>query len=96
MQSNCIKNLLNLKGVIVKSIKNLDIDLMKLALQRIGEDCKVILDGDDTTQVDLDMYAGSNNGLRRVSKVFRGKDFYSEVTLKNIYRSKIAKIAEEM
>ena len=82
--------------IYITEAQNLDIDLMKLALQRIGEDCKVILDGDDTTQVDLDMYAGSNNGLRRVSKVFRGKDLYSEVTLKNIYRSKIAKIAEEM
>ena len=82
--------------VYITEAQNLDIDLMKLALQRIGEDCKVILDGDDTTQVDLDMYSSSNNGLRRVSKVFRGKDLYSEVTLKNIYRSKIAKIAEEM
>ena len=36
------------------------------------------------------MYAGEHNGLRRVSKVFRGQDFYSEVTLKNIYRSKIS------
>lgn len=82
--------------IYITEAQNLDIDLMKLALQRIGEDCKVILDGDDTAQVDLDMYAGGNNGLRRVSKIFRGKDLYSEVTLKNIYRSKIAKIAEEM
>jgi len=27
----------------------------------------MILDGDDTTQVDLGAYAGNNNGLRRVS-----------------------------
>ena len=82
--------------IYITEAQNMDSDLMKLALQRVGDDCQVILDGDDNAQVDLDMYAGSNNGLRRVSKVFRGKDLYSEVTLKNIYRSKIAKIAEEM
>ena len=49
---------------------------MKLALQRIGEDSICILDGDDDTQVDLGVYAGTNNGLKRVSKVFRGQDFY--------------------
>lgn len=82
--------------IYITEAQNLDIDLMKLALQRVGENCKVILDGDDTAQVDLDMYAGINNGLRRVSKIFRGEDIYSEVTLQNIYRSKIAKIAEKL
>jgi predicted ribonuclease YlaK len=32
--------------------------------------------------------------MRAASKVFRGHDIYGEVTLKNIYRSKIARIAE--
>ena len=82
--------------IYITEAQNMDSDLMKLALQRVGDDCQVILDGDDNAQVDLDMYAGEHNGLRRVSKVFRGQDFYSEVTLKNIYRSKIAKIAEEI
>ena len=35
-----------------------------------------ILDGDNDTQVDLNIYAGENNGLRRVSEVFRGQNFY--------------------
>lgn len=82
--------------IYITEAQNMDSDLMKLALQRVGDDCQVILDGDDNAQVDLDMYAGEHNGLRRVSKVFRGQDFYSEVTLKNIYRSKIAKIAENL
>lgn len=82
--------------IYITEAQNMDSDLMKLALQRVGDDCQIILDGDDNAQVDLDMYAGEHNGLRRVSKVFRGQDFYSEVTLKNIYRSKIAKIAENL
>lgn len=69
---------------------------MKLALQRVGEDSICILDGDSDAQVDLSMYAGSNNGMRRVSQVFRGQDIYGEITLPNIYRSKIAKIAQGM
>lgn len=70
----------------------MDISLMKLALQRIGEDSICIIDGDYNAQVDLNQYAGNNNGMRRMSEIFRGHDFYGEVELQNIYRSKIAKI----
>ncbi len=44
----------------------------------------------------MDAYAGENNGMRRLSEVFRGNDFYGEVKLKNIYRSRIAALAQEM
>lgn len=83
-------------GVYITEAQNLDIELMKLALQRIGEDSICILDGDDAAQVDMPQYAGSNNGLRRVSEIFRGQSFYGEVTLQNIYRSKIAELAQQM
>lgn len=83
-------------GIYITEAQNMDIELMRLALQRVGEDSICILDGDSDAQVDLSMYAGSNNGMRRVSQVFRGHDIYGEVTLPNIYRSKIAKIAQEM
>ena len=69
---------------------------MKLALQRIGKDSICIIDGDCNTQVDDIHFAGSSNGMRRASKVFRGKKPYGEVTLKKIHRSEIASIAEEM
>lgn len=83
-------------GVYITEAQNMDISLMKLALQRIGEDSICIIDGDYNAQVDLSQYAGSNNGMRRMSEVFRGQDFYGEVELKNIYRSKISRIAQEM
>ena len=83
-------------GVYITEAQNLDIELMKLALQRIGEDSICILDGDSDTQVDSSLYSGNNNGMRRVSEVFRGQDFYGEVTLKNIKRSRIAELAQQM
>ena len=60
-------------AIYISEAQNLDIELMRLALQRIGEDSICILDGDSNTQVDLSMYAGDNNGMRRVSKIFRGQ-----------------------
>ena len=83
-------------GIYISEAQNLDIELMKLTLQRIGEDSICIIDGDYNTQVDDVHFAGSNNGMRRASKVYRGEDIYGEVTLRNIHRSKIARIAEKM
>lgn len=83
-------------GVYISEAQNMSVNLMKLALQRIGEDGICIIDGDCKTQVDDIQFAGSNNGMRRVSKIFRGEDIYGEITLKNIHRSKIGRIAERM
>lgn len=83
-------------GIYISEAQNLDRTLIKLALQRVGEDCVCIIDGDEKTQVDDIHFAGNNNGMRRVSKIFRGKDIYGEVTLRNIYRSEIARIAENI
>lgn len=83
-------------GIYITEAQNLDIELMRLALQRIGEDSICIIEGDDDAQVDMNIYAGARNGIKRMSKTFRGQDFYGEVSLKNIHRSKIAKIAQEM
>ena len=83
-------------GVYIAEAQNLDISLMKLALQRIGDDAFCIIDGDVKTQVDDIAFAGANNGMRRASKVFRGHECYGEITLQQIHRSEIAKIAELM
>lgn len=83
-------------GIYISEAQNLDVDLMKLTLQRIGEDSICIIDGDCKTQVDDIHFAGSNNGMRRASQVYRGEDIYGEITLKTIHRSRIATIAEKM
>lgn len=83
-------------GIYITEAQNLNIDLIKLALQRIGDDGICILDGDSDTQVDLGIYSGVNNGMRRVSKIFKGQEFYGEITLPICHRSKIAQIAERL
>lgn len=83
-------------GIYITEAQNLDITLAKLALQRVGEDCIMILDGDTESQVDLIEYDGNNNGMRRISKIFRGHDFYGEVALQKIHRSKIAELANQL
>jgi predicted ribonuclease YlaK len=83
-------------GIYITESQNMSVDMMKLAIQRIGEDCVAIIDGDSDTQVDDKLFEGSNNGLRRLSEVFRGQDLYGEIELQECYRSRLAKIAEEM
>lgn len=83
-------------GVYMTEAQNMSISLMKLALQRIGEDSICIIDGDLQAQVDLPEFEGRNNGMRRVSEVFRGQDIYGEINLKTIHRSRIANIAQNM
>ena len=83
-------------AIYISEAQNLDIELMRLALQRVGEDSICILDGDSNAQVDSSLYAGSNNGMRRVSEIFKGSDIYGEVTLVNIHRSKIAELAQKL
>lgn len=83
-------------GIYVQESQNLSVEHMKLILQRIGEDCICILDGDYDSQVDMVSYQGINNGLRRVSEVFKGESLYGQVNLPIIHRSKIADIASRM
>lgn len=82
--------------VYIIEAQNLDKELMKLGIQRLGADSRMIIDGDYTAQVDNRAYEGVNNGMRRVSEVFRGQDYYGELELPNIYRSEMAKRAELM
>ena len=83
-------------GVYIPEAQNTSVDLMKLCLQRIGEDCVCIIDGDYNAQVDMGMYEGSKNGMKRVSEVFRGTELYGEIELSTVYRSRIAEIAERL
>lgn len=81
--------------VWITESQNLTSELLKMGLQRIAENTKVIIDGDFHQQVDKEIYA-NDNGMRRVSEVFRGVDLYGEIELQNIYRSRIADIADKM
>lgn len=81
--------------VWILEAQNLTADLMKLGLQRITENTKVVVDGDFHAQVDKDSYA-SNNGMKRMSEVFRGDVLYGEVELQTVHRSRLADLADKM
>ena len=83
-------------AVYITEAQNMDVELMRLALQRVGEDTIVIIDGDHEAQVDMTEFAGTSNGMKRMSKVFRGDPSYGEIKLKNIHRSHIAELAQKM
>ena len=83
-------------GVYIMESQNLTCDLLRMLLQRVSEGCKVIVDGDYNEQVDMSVYSGGNNGMRKMSKVFRGEDVFGQVELKNIHRSKLAAIADKV
>ena len=82
-------------GVYIMESQNLDTTLLRLLLQRIGKDSKVIVDGDRLEQTDLYIYK-DDNGMKKMSEVFRGERIFGQVDLKKIYRSEIANIAEKM
>lgn len=80
----------------IPEAQNTSIDIMKLCMQRVSEKSKIIAEGDTDTQVDSQFFTGDKNGLRRAVEVFRGESIFSNVYMPNIYRSKIANIAEKM
>jgi len=96
----------DIRGMEIKSgdimyiteAQNLSIDLIKLAIQRCAEGSKLIIEGDAEAQVDKKIFEGYNNGLQRVIDVFTGTDCcdFGYVNLPIIYRSKMAKKAEEL
>lgn len=81
-------------GLWIVEAQNTSKYLMQLALQRVGDDTKVIIDGDNATQVDMAEFDGEQNGMRAVSKVFRGEKYYGEVALQRIHRGRIAERAQ--
>jgi predicted ribonuclease YlaK len=82
-------------GVYIMEGQNYDTVLMRMLLQRIGNDCQVIIDGDREEQTDLDIYE-NDNGMKKVSQVFRGEKIFGQVDLQKIERDEIARIAERM
>lgn len=80
----------------ITEAQNLSIDLCKTCIQRVSEHAKVIFEGDIKTQVDNRLFEGNNNGLKRAIEVFKGESMFGYVDLPNIYRSRIAEIAERM
>lgn len=82
--------------VLISEAQNFNISAMQLAIQRIPETCKLIIEGDNETQLDDKSFEGLNNGMTRVSEIFKGQDYFGTVELQNIYRSQLARQADLM
>lgn len=81
--------------VWILEAQNLTKELLKLGLQRIGENTKVIVDGDYHAQIDKGAYE-SDNGMKRMSEIFRGDISFGEIELQNVWRSRLAEMADLM
>lgn len=84
--------------VILTEAQNWSTSLLQLGIQRMGdgENCKMIIEGDNKTQIDNHLSRGSRNGMRRASEVFRGWHDFGEIELQNVYRSELSAKAQEM
>ena len=82
----------------ITEAQNLSIDLIKLAIQRCADGTKLIIEGDAEAQIDNRSFEGRNSGLQRVIDVFTGTEEcdFGYINLPNIYRSRMAKKAEEL
>lgn len=82
-------------AVYILEAQNLTSDTLRMLLQRVIDGVQVIVDGDRNEQTDMDIYR-ENNGMKKLSQVFKGSDIYGQVDLQTIYRSKIAQLADKM
>lgn len=76
--------------------QNTDAYTMRTIIQRAKEGCKVIIEGDILEQIDIRNNNLKENGMYRTIEVFRGTKYFSCVKLKNIYRSPLADIAQNI
>lgn len=82
-------------AVYIIEAQNLTSTLLRMLLQRAADDTTVIIDGDRLEQVDMEAYE-QDNGLKKMIEIFKGQPFYGQVDLKQIHRSEIARIAQNM
>jgi len=82
--------------LVISEVQNTSSDLMKLCLTRASEGCKIFIDGDFNSQVDHYSFEGEKNGMKRAIDVFKGEDLFGYINLKNVWRSKIAELADKL
>ncbi len=82
--------------IFVTEAQNTDAYTMKTIIQRATEGCKVIVEGDVEEQQDIRHCSKKNNGMIRAINAFKGSELFACINLQNIYRSKLADIAQNM
>lgn len=82
--------------IFVTEAQNCDAYLMKTILQRAKDKTKIIIEGDILEQSDMKYCAFDDTGMISAINAFKGTSVFGCVMLKNIYRSKVAQIAQSM
>lgn len=82
--------------LFITECQNTSTDLLKLCLTRVSSGSKVFIEGDYESQLDDSCFDGENNGLMQAIKTFSGDPLFCHVDLPNIYRSKIAELAQKL
>lgn len=81
---------------VLTEMQNCTIDMLKILLSRVSSGAKVFVDGDFKTQVDNTLFSGENSGMKRAIDVFKGDPLFGYVNLPNVWRSKVAELAEKL
>ena len=79
----------------IPECQNTSTELLKLCLSRASKDCKIVLEGDFKTQVDSYLFDGCNNGMVRAIEVLKGEPEFGYVELQQVWRSRIAELADK-
>lgn len=80
----------------IPECQNTTIELLKLCLSRVCDGAKVIIEGDYTTQVDSDVFAGNKNGMKRAVEVMKGSPLFGYVELQHVWRSQLGQLIARM
>lgn len=81
---------------VLTEMQNCTIDMLKILLSRVSSGAKVFVDGDFKTQVDNTLFSGENSGMKRAIDAFKGDPLFGYVNLPNVWRSKVAELAEKL
>ena len=80
----------------ITECQNTSIDLLKLCLSRASSGCKIVIEGDYTSQVDSYLFDGNLNGMKRAIEVLKGEPEFGYIYLPNVWRSKIAMLVDKL
>lgn len=80
----------------ITECQNTSIELLKLCLSRASSECKIIIEGDYSSQVDSYLFDGNSNGMKRAIEVLKGEEEFGYVYLPNVWRSKIASLVDKL
>lgn len=81
--------------VVVDEVQNLDANIIKTVLTRVGYNSKIVLLG-DIEQIDANKLDALNNGLSHVIDKFKTSELSGHISLKEVERSALAEEAAKL